>query len=50
MTSRNWSVAEAKAKFSELLARAESDGPANHYPQRPHGRGRRWSGRMAAKN
>src|SRR6266436_5175125 len=27
LTTRAWTVAEAKAKFSEMIARAKSDGP-----------------------
>jgi prevent-host-death family protein len=27
MSSQNWTVAEAKAKFSEVIDRAESEGP-----------------------
>ncbi len=27
MSSQTWTVAQAKAKFSEVLARAQSDGP-----------------------
>jgi len=27
MSSQNWTVAEAKAKFSEIIERAMSDGP-----------------------
>lgn len=27
MGTQNWTVAEAKAKFSELISRAKSDGP-----------------------
>jgi prevent-host-death family protein len=27
MASQTWTVAEAKAKFSEVIARAESEGP-----------------------
>ena len=27
MTTHNWTVAEAKAKFSEVIERAQSDGP-----------------------
>jgi hypothetical protein len=50
MSMANWSVARATPKSSEIMERAQSEGPPEGQPKEPQcGRGRRSRG-MATKN
>jgi len=50
MGAQNWTVAEAKAKLSEIIDRANVGGSANHHPEGTHSRGCGGSSGVAAKN
>ena len=48
MTADIWTIAEAKAKFSEVIDLAISSGLRDHYPERPYNSCHRLGGGMVA--